>query len=240
MERTTKERAEYGRLIAQGKFSPVQVSHTPRFEDGAYMVAQRKKLISFFGNAVQLQLDSGTAGTSAQLKKIKVGSGSSKTTAEWTEGSLGGDVVGTKMKVENLHSGNVDKGELVGSGPSGQETLMEKLPTNPSLGSQYKYIRGHLLNHNIGGPGEPFNLYPITANANSKHLQYVERGVKKWVLSEGKSADYTVKVTGVDTTHVNDGSKSGYVNATFSCDASSNSGDSIQEDITSEYGVKHD
>jgi hypothetical protein len=40
------------------------------------------------------------------------------------------------------------------------------------------WVRGHLLNHNIGGPGEKRNLTPITKKANSEHLHNIEEFVK--------------------------------------------------------------
>lgn len=39
-------------------------------------------------------------------------------------------------------------------------------------------IRGHLLNHDLGGYGVPENLYPISSIANSKHSNEVEQNVK--------------------------------------------------------------
>lgn len=41
------------------------------------------------------------------------------------------------------------------------------------IGDQ-EYIKGHLLNHNIGGPAEDRNLFPITRNANGAHSRRVE------------------------------------------------------------------
>lgn len=39
-------------------------------------------------------------------------------------------------------------------------------------------IRGHLLNHDLGGYGVPENLYPISSMANSQHSDRVEQKVK--------------------------------------------------------------
>ena len=39
-------------------------------------------------------------------------------------------------------------------------------------------IRGHLLNHDLGGYGVPENLYPISSMANSQHSDRVEQNVK--------------------------------------------------------------
>lgn len=40
-------------------------------------------------------------------------------------------------------------------------------------------VRGHLLNHDLGGYGVAENLYPITSSANSKHKFYVENPVQQ-------------------------------------------------------------
>jgi hypothetical protein len=41
------------------------------------------------------------------------------------------------------------------------------------------WVRGHLLNHNIGGPGIKQNMTPITKGCNSKHHRHVEKLVKE-------------------------------------------------------------
>ena len=40
-------------------------------------------------------------------------------------------------------------------------------------------VRGHLLNHDLGGEAIPANLYPISTNANSAHSAQVEQPVKQ-------------------------------------------------------------
>ncbi len=66
-------------------------------------------------------------------------------------------------------------------------------------------IRGHLLNHDLGGFGVEQNLFPITSYANGLHLRKMEYGVKK-ALVDAKAAArgvyYKVEVTGAkdDTT----------------------------------------
>lgn len=56
-----------------------------------------------------------------------------------------------------------------------------------------KYIKGHLLNNNVGGPGQAFNLFPITADANSKHLIFMEKYVKAQLKAHNVVA-YEVEV----------------------------------------------
>ncbi|MFL9977615.1 eCIS core domain-containing protein [Paraburkholderia graminis] len=108
--------------------------------------------------------------------------------------SVGGDTVGVYMKAENLHA-NHPAGTVPGSGE--QATLMDQLVTDKSKKSEFKYIKGHLLNHNIGGLGNAENMFPLTSNANSQHLVNAESQVKKWVQTEGSYVDYEVKVTSI-------------------------------------------
>ena len=54
------------------------------------------------------------------------------------------------------------------------------------------YIRGHLLNHNLGGLGIAENMAPLTDNANKLHEMFVEQGVKN-LLYNGHTVDYTIE-----------------------------------------------
>lgn len=108
--------------------------------------------------------------------------------------SLGGDTVGVYMKAENLHADH-PAGTTPGAGE--QAILMRQLITDKSKKSEFKYIKGHLLNHNIGGLGNAENMFPLTSNANSQHHSNAESQVKKWVHTEGSYVDYEVKVTAI-------------------------------------------
>lgn len=55
------------------------------------------------------------------------------------------------------------------------------------------YVRGHLLNHHVHGPGRTENLTPITGSANTSMLSAVEETVKNEVLSENNVVSYTVE-----------------------------------------------
>ncbi|QOJ24953.1 MAG: DUF4157 domain-containing protein [Gammaproteobacteria bacterium] len=164
-----------------------------------------------------------------------------ETTVNWDTSTLGGDPVGTKMEAKKLKKASIGKDTNLQGSPPGagqQSTLMSYLPTNPKLSTANKYIKGHLLNHNIGGPGKGFNMFPITASANKTHLTAVEKIVKGWV-GAGKTVDYTVEVTGVDASGLgNKGAKSGQVTANFQCDASNSDGDSLNQTIPSKLGEK--
>jgi len=54
------------------------------------------------------------------------------------------------------------------------------------------WVRGHLLNHNLGGPGEKRNLTPITKKANKEHHDQVENAVKQAAAAGASFIDYTV------------------------------------------------
>lgn len=47
-------------------------------------------------------------------------------------------------------------------------------------------VRGHLLNHDLGGHGAPANLFPITGGANSRHSDKVESEVKNLLYDTNK------------------------------------------------------
>jgi hypothetical protein len=153
---------------------------------------------------------------SVQLASASYG----ETTVDWSEGSLGGDTVGMKMTAKKLKKSSIGKHtNLKGSPPAAnqQATLMSFLPTNPKLPKPDKFIKGHLLNHNIGGPGKDFNMFPITASANGTHLSAVETDVKSWVLS-GNTVDYEVAVN-CSGSDLKKGKKAGWVTASFDCTA---------------------
>lgn len=59
------------------------------------------------------------------------------------------------------------------------------------------WIKGHLINHHLGGPGIASNLYPISRSANSNHCNYVENAVINNLgnLPAGSGILYSVEVT---------------------------------------------
>lgn len=57
------------------------------------------------------------------------------------------------------------------------------------------YIKGHLLNQNLGGPGDQLgNITPLSYSANSNHLNAVEKSVKSVVLGDKKLVHYEVHI----------------------------------------------
>lgn len=130
--------------------------------------------------------------------------------------NLGGDQVGIKMTAMPLGPDHP-----AGSGPSGQDSLMAMLPTDPNIygDADTRYIRGHLLNDNLGGPGTPNNLFPITAHANSVHHAVIESSVKKWVNDKKYWVSYSIAISG-DNSLTQAKAGLNYINSTITAKAS--------------------
>ncbi|WP_457624924.1 eCIS core domain-containing protein [Persephonella sp.] len=84
------------------------------------------------------------------------------------------------------------KNNVEGSGPSDNPPVWKNL--RPIRRLPPEYIRGHLLNEKLGGPGKRWNLAPITKQANKDHEKNIESVIKKMVLEEGKTVEYHVIV----------------------------------------------
>ena len=153
----------------------------------------------------------------------------SYTTGTVTLNSGASNTVGTDMMTRFL---TLDHSP--GSDPGGAQKNIygfRKLPTRRAGAgngfSAMEYIKGHLLNEDLGGPGEDKNLFPITAAANQDHNRTVEEDVKDLVKGRkppGKPlvAMYGVRVTGQDGPHNIDVFGDGtctyeFLNANFDC-----------------------
>ncbi|HEX8957357.1 MAG TPA: hypothetical protein VF798_13840 [Burkholderiaceae bacterium] len=120
-----------------------------------------------------------------------------KTTVSWTSQEFPYISTSTK-KLENAVVGNrmdahLDPDEPIKGNDADsnhQKPLYESLAKYWNPGSK-KWIRGHMLNANLGGPNVSVNLFPITGHANGDHLHYVENHVKKWLLAK-REVSYTV------------------------------------------------
>lgn len=75
--------------------------------------------------------------------------------------------------------------------------------------NQTRWVRGHLLNHDLGGLAIYNNLFPITVAANGEHYHEVEKKVKHWVAN-GYQAHYRVEAFG---------GEDGTANGRFLCSA---------------------
>lgn len=122
--------------------------------------------------------------------------GKDLTKVVWKTATLGGSQVGMKMTADPLGPDHP-----AGSEPArgAQQTLMDKLPTDPGQhkGRENRYIRGHLLNHWVGGPGTPRNMFPITGEANAQHHSSMEKSVKNWINDHRFWVRYKVTVEDV-------------------------------------------
>ncbi len=162
------------------------------------------------------------------------------TSIEYASGTLSGDDVGLRMTATWLGPDHP-----VGSDSTSgkQPTLMGKLETDPGQNNNQKYIRGHLLNAQLGGPAHGRNLFPITAEANELHKNVVENRVKNWVNSRRLWVFYEVNVKpGTRKLNAND-KRQNYVNSTFECHAyqrymdGDTKGEEIKANIHSRYRV---
>jgi|GEM_PF-2832508 len=113
---------------------------------------------------------------------------------DFTTGALGGDTVGMRMVATRLGPNHPQGGPPQGAA---LRTIMGQLPTDPTLPNTDKFIKGHLLNDNLGGPGTAANLFPITAEANKQHEQYVESWAKEWVNEKGFWVYYEVEIQNI-------------------------------------------
>ena len=100
--------------------------------------------------------------------------------------SIGGGTMGQKMTASLL----TKEGEK-GSTPSGDHPAFTTLLKRRDGGRSY-YIRGHLLNDNIHGPGKWKNMTILSQAGNKNHLRSAEEPVKKAVLS-GAVVSYSVE-----------------------------------------------
>jgi hypothetical protein len=98
----------------------------------------------------------------------------------------GGGTRATAKVLSSLHE--------AGSQPSDDADIWKDLGEGEqSVRTRKSYVQGHLLNHNLGGPGLRQNLTPINKKANSAHLHVVEKDIKRMVLQEKKVVFYEVK-----------------------------------------------
>ncbi|MEB3356329.1 MAG: DUF4157 domain-containing protein [Synechococcales bacterium] len=100
------------------------------------------------------------------------------------DSTSGGD--GKKMIAEPL---SLTPGNSSGSQPFGESFLWNKVKQRKNT-----YVRGHLLNHHLHGPGTTDNLTPITIALNGEMERSVEGTVKDLVLGQKKVVSYKVTV----------------------------------------------
>lgn len=136
-------------------------------------------------------------------------------TKNLTLGSVSG-MVGSHMIAEQL---TPNHGQ--GSDPIDQTGLLEKLPTKGKVDSGVRtgnniYIRGHLLNDNVGGPGKAKNMFPITSQANTDHKN-IESELKDMVNKKHYVVYYSVQVSSASKGTRIPGSALYKIDSTFNC-----------------------
>jgi phage-related protein len=109
-----------------------------------------------------------------------------ETRVRWTSRTIMGNPVGETMLADPL---SPRPGSLAGSAPHDASSLWNAVNRR-----QWTYVRGHLLNHHLYGPGVNENLVPIHRTLNSTMSAQVEEKVKEKVLDEHKVVKYSVHV----------------------------------------------
>ena len=127
--------------------------------------------------------------------------------------------------------------------PAGSDSTSNKLkdsfdhlPTNTNLLGNSRFVRGHLLNANIGGLAEVNNLFPITFQANKDHETKIENEAKDLVKNKNLLVYYQVVVKYIDHGVIN---KVPFVNADFICELGTYHADkSNKEGISTDGNTK--
>lgn len=73
---------------------------------------------------------------------------------------------------------------VVGAEPDSQKQQKPMYDRLKTVYGTSPFIRGHLLNGNLGGVGEVYNLFPITSHANGEHKRTAEGRLKKYTRAE--------------------------------------------------------
>lgn len=250
MEKARQNRNQQSASKAAGSHV-IQQKHenrgTPEFADNRPEAAAQRRLIETIKNSPK-------ARAAAQFKSIIRNSSNLKQVAQRATaikheaGSIKfgtipqeEQLVGKKMEAE------LDAADPVVGTATGTQWTWTRRMRNLFRGAGV--VRGHLLNHDLGGHAIPENLYPISTKANSDHSAHVEQPVKK-LLNE--AADDIKKNNGG---HLIKDVKTHYVSysvtvaedktddptkATFKCAFGVGTNPKTQQDIRSELDVDKD
>ena len=119
------------------------------------------------------------------------------------------DKVGTKVQSTLVREDPVQGSDTAGS--NAFDALFTKLQGNTTT----SWVRGHLLNHDLGGQANYNNLFPITTSANGEHKYEVEMPIKKLFHTKqgGKWRNNVVKydVTASKTNNADDSADGKFV-----------------------------
>jgi len=220
---------------------------TPEFADNRPEAAAQRRLIETIRNSPK-------AREAAQFKAIIRSTFNSKhaiqrvTAIKHEAGSIKfGTIPQEEQLVGKKMEAQLDAADpVVGTATGTQWTWTRRLR---NLFRGAGVVRGHLLNHDLGGHAIPENLYPISTKANSDHSARVEQPVKK-LLNE--AADDIKKN---NSGHLIKDVKTHYVNyavtvaeditddptkATFKCTFGVGTNPKTQQDIRSELDIDKD
>ncbi len=107
-------------------------------------------------------------------------------------GLQSGSAFGTRVEITRLGPAH-PVGSVPSSGDMGSSVWRRLNRRRVGGGSASYYIKGHLLNEQLGGPGNTWqNLTPLTREGNADHFERFERAVKAAV--NGSSGDYDPRV----------------------------------------------
>lgn len=111
------------------------------------------------------------------------------------EGRIEEEVVGHYMRAEldpdDSYNGSATDSDV-------QEQLMKSLRRQYNITNSCDLVKGHLLNHDLGGLAIQANLFPISGNANKAHSRCIEEPLKKYLYS-GNKCIYTVRAVNNNT-----------------------------------------
>ena len=113
--------------------------------------------------------------------EVELAPGSVETVVSY--GSVNSNLGGTSMVAHPLTPKH-DTGSAPSASPGVWDEVRPDVLRRDGVGL---YVRGHLLNQQLGGPGSEENLTPITYAANSDHLHSVEKVLKGMINAPKKS-----------------------------------------------------
>ncbi|WP_186280037.1 DUF4157 domain-containing protein [Fluviicola chungangensis] len=117
---------------------------------------------------------------------------------------------GKKGKVGSYMKAELDPNDAKTGSDTGGSNAYSGLFNHLQSKTASTWVRGHLLNHDLGGVAHYNNLFPITTAANNEHKYEVEYPVKHWLEND---CEITYEVTAEKTGNDQDG------DGVFKCDA---------------------
>ncbi len=169
------------KVIAQirrktGKIEKLKVTKRKGKTEARYMGQQRGAEISKLFGEIAALLALLPAATTPVRPKTQVAWSTRK-----------GQEDGQTMTAKPL---SIDPGASSGSEPSEESKLWRAVKVRAGA-----YVRGHLLNHHVHGPGTKQNLTPIPSADNTRMESSFESKVKQAVLQDNQVVSYQVSAT---------------------------------------------